>query len=300
LKLTVRHQRVAGRSRLMIYAISLRDSEGGRREKNHTIEISWGKHLYEWFDRCIIAADVRKSRSNMKSNNYIMFLLLLISGFSCVKPYGIQFKKVTYDFGEVEEGVEITYTYVFENIGTETVTIERVQPACACTITPGWDRMVAPGEKGKIPVIYKTPRLNGEITKVIFVKTNIPEQRSILLTLKGKVIIPIEIIPLNTWLGEVNEETKFLAGSFVIKNNTHTPLTIIEVVAPDIRITYELITIEEDKQYKLYYTVYPPFEGEDTVGKRFTLRTNNEKHQYVYPKFFYHIPPSFRELSNKG
>jgi hypothetical protein len=245
-----------------------------------------------------------KEGRHMKRGEYIIVMFLIQIIFGCAQPYGIQFENPVYDFGEVEEGVDVKHTYIFKNIGRETAVITYVQPACVCTTALDWDRTVDPGEEGEISVLYKTPRFNGEITELIFVKTNLPEQRSIRLQLKGNVIIPIEIIPQNTWLGYVNDDTKFLNGSFEIKNNTRIPLTIIDVIPPDIAITYTLITVEEGQQYKLYYTIYPPFEGDDTVGNQFTLQTNNEKHQCVYPQFFYHIPPSpgvaFNQTIKKG
>ncbi|MBN2440145.1 MAG: DUF1573 domain-containing protein [Spirochaetales bacterium] len=189
------------------------------------------------------------------------------------------------------EGEDVSYAFVFTNTGTHDVTLTRVQPACVCTLVTDWDKTVAPGKKGKILVVFKTPSINGEVTKVIFVTTDIPEQNSIQLTLKGNVLIPVEIVPRNTWLGDVDNHTKQLSGSFKIINNTDKPLKITEVIPPDIDITFILTTIEENARYSLDYIIFPPFNGEGTVGNLFTVKTNIKGNESLSLKFFYYKKP---------
>ncbi|MBN2532833.1 MAG: DUF1573 domain-containing protein [Spirochaetales bacterium] len=238
----------------------------------------------------------------MKNINPVILLLLFLTLLNipgCTRPFAIQFEKEIHDFGVVEEGEKVNYTYIFKNNGTEPVTIRYVQPSCVCTRILEWDKMVSPGTKGRISVILDTPRYNGDVVKLIDVKTNIPEQKSIRLTLKGRIIIPIELIPLNSWLGEVNAETEFLRGSVEIKNNADTSLKITGIIPPDNDITYSFTIIEEDQRYKLDYILYPPFKGKEKVEKKFTFKTNNEKNEYVSHKFFYYIPsaPVIHSLS---
>ena len=219
----------------------------------------------------------------------ISFLLFIIL-YSCNKPGRIRFENEIYDFGEVHEGVDVHYTFVFKNNGTKNVTIRYVQPSCVCLTILDWDAIVKPGEKGEIPVTFKTPELNGDVVKYIDVKTDDPEQQSIKLTFKGSVIIPVKVVPRNLWLGEVDEGTQYLSGSFKIKINPDTPMKIIEVTPPDNKIQYTLTTIEENKQFSLDFIMHPPFEGEETIEKKFILRTNNKENEFIELKFFYFVP----------
>jgi len=211
--------------------------------------------------------------------------------YNCNKPSIIKFENTIFDFGEVYEGSDINYTYIFKNTGTKPVTIRHVQPSCVCLTILGWDNTVEPGETGEIPVTFKTPNLNGDIIKYINVKTGIlkEEHQSIKLIFKGRVVIPIEIVPKNPWLGDVTHETRYLSGSFKIKNNLDTPLRILKVTPPDNKTQYKLTTIEENKQYSLDYIMYPPFEGDKTVEKKFILLTDNEEYEYVELKLFLFI-----------
>jgi len=243
-----------------------------------------------------------KSNRNTKKDNYqnlvFLFLWLLFALLNCSKPYGIHFTATVHDFGTVLEGEDVHYTYAFKNTGSNPLIITRVQPACVCTVAYDWDRTVAPGGWGQIPVMFKTPSFNGEVTKMIFVKTNIPGQPQLQLTLKGRVLIPIEIVPQNTWLGNVTAETKSLSGSFSIKNNRAFPLEIAVVVPPDQLTEYTLNVIEAEQHYRLDYTIRPPFTtarelekngGKGTVGRQFALEIDPEKEEYIYLKFFYYV-----------
>jgi hypothetical protein len=240
-------------------------------------------------------------------NLIIMCMLLVL--FGCSGKYGIRFDQQVHDFGVMEEQTDVKYSFEFTNTGRETLVIENVQPSCGCTTAYDWDKIVAPGGKGKIPITFKAPSYNGEVSKLINVKTNIPEipgktdraspKKTVVLTLKGKIMIPVEIVPLNAWLGEISKTTNELEGSFDIKNNTNGPLVISEVVPPDSKVQYRLTVVEKDKRYKLEYSMNAPFEGLETVSKQFSLKTNIAGHELVYPRFYYFVPPPLRVYPQK-
>jgi hypothetical protein len=69
------------------------------------------------------------------------------------KSYSMTFDAMEQDFGKVKHGDVITTTYKFENTGTEDIKIEIVS-GCECT-TLDWPRkVIKPGEKGEIEVIF--------------------------------------------------------------------------------------------------------------------------------------------------
>jgi hypothetical protein len=230
-----------------------------------------------------------------------LLMLILMPGLTgcSSKPYDIRFDNPVYNFGTVDEGKDVTHTYVFWNAGREKLVIENVQPTCGCTIANDWDREVQPGKKGKISIIFRTTHYKGEVTKIINVTTNVPEQNSIPLTLKGTVHVPIEISPLDTWLGEIEQSTTILNGSFEITNNMGGTLKILEVIPPDARLKYSLTTITENQKYKLDYTLEAPFEGKDRVEKIFTVKTDSKAYPYLYPKFYYYVPPPLRVFPDR-
>lgn len=63
------------------------------------------------------------------------------------KPEGplpvIQFEKVDHDFGTIQEGQKVTYTYKFKNVGEAPLIIQNAQPTCGCTV-PDWSKEPIP------------------------------------------------------------------------------------------------------------------------------------------------------------
>jgi hypothetical protein len=63
------------------------------------------------------------------------------------KPEGplpvIQFEKTEHDFGTIQEGQKVTYTYKFKNTGEAPLIIQNAQPTCGCTV-PDWSKEPIP------------------------------------------------------------------------------------------------------------------------------------------------------------
>lgn len=59
------------------------------------------------------------------------------------KPEGplpaITFEKLEHDFGTINEGQKVTYTYKFKNTGEAPLIIQNAQPSCGCTV-PEWSK----------------------------------------------------------------------------------------------------------------------------------------------------------------
>lgn len=56
-----------------------------------------------------------------------------------VKPEGplpvIAFDKTEHDFGSIEQGKKVSYTYTFKNTGEAPLIIQSAQPTCGCTVS---------------------------------------------------------------------------------------------------------------------------------------------------------------------
>jgi len=215
----------------------------------------------------------------------IISLAIIVNTLNCgpQKEYDIKFDNITYDWGTRDEGINIEHIFTFTNTGKQDLVIQDVKPACGCTVADNWDKTVAPGKKGKIPITLKTVGYSGDITKTIAVTTNVPEMQTIQLTIKGKIRMPIAIIPVNVWLGEVNADSGTLSGSFEILNNLGVPVKLLEIVPPDDRTKFTMTTVEENKKYKVDFTIDPPFTGQEVIHGQFAVKTDNKKYEYIYP-----------------
>ena len=87
----------------------------------------------------------------------LIFVILFI--FGCgnrIKGPAIRFDTISQNFGEVDEGKEVPFTFTFTNPGSEKLIISNVHPTCGCTLAGEYDKEVEPGKKGSIPFVLNT------------------------------------------------------------------------------------------------------------------------------------------------
>ena len=107
----------------------------------------------------------------------------------------IQFVELTHDFGQIKHGETAAHTFVFANTGNAMLEITDVQLSCGCTTVGAWDRQVAPGQTGRIPIQLATATLSGPIVRTVSVSCNDPLQPSTVLRFSATVWAPVEATP---------------------------------------------------------------------------------------------------------
>lgn len=99
----------------------------------------------------------------------------------------MEFEKTSHEFGTIEEGTMASYEFEFKNTGDAALVLKNVKPSCGCT-TPEWPKKpIMPGEKAHIKAIYNSKGRPGRFHKSISVTTNIPDNPTIVLYIKGEV-----------------------------------------------------------------------------------------------------------------
>ena len=86
----------------------------------------------------------------------------------------ISWEKPFHDFGQIQPGDKVEYTYHFTNTGNEPLMITNVTVTCGCTTPKGWPHdPIEPGQKGELIVAFdSTGKPSGKIDKVITVISN--------------------------------------------------------------------------------------------------------------------------------
>ena len=86
-----------------------------------------------------------------------------------------------YDFGEIEYGQVVKYTFKVKNIGTEILEIKKTATSCGCTTANLKSKIsnLKSGEEADLIVSYDTGAMSGSHAKgkqerIIYVKTNDP------------------------------------------------------------------------------------------------------------------------------
>ena len=141
----------------------------------------------------------------------ILMLLLLGAPLAAGATIGpkAQVPETTFDFGEIFEDRELTHTFVIKNIGDALLEIKNIDSDCACTAAES-DRRIPPGGQGLIKLTiapYSVLRKFAKKTKVFF---NDPDQREVVLTMKGEAKPFIEIQPSHVirFRGKPGEELR--------------------------------------------------------------------------------------------
>jgi hypothetical protein len=125
----------------------------------------------------------------MKKIIIISLLLAVVSTIGCTNRSGkntsgsagdsigtgkseIAFKEYEHNFGKVEEGEKLSYTFEFENKGTSDLIISAATTTCGCTISRFDKKPLPPGSAGVLEVVFDTSGKAGTQTKTITVKSN--------------------------------------------------------------------------------------------------------------------------------
>jgi uncharacterized cupredoxin-like copper-binding protein len=113
--------------------------------------------------------------------------ILLASENSGAVPT-IYFSETQHDFGKVNEGEKVNYTFTFINKGTSELIIKDVKSSCGCTAALLSNSNLKPGQEGTIKVEFDTKNRAGKNTKTITVQSNDPKDPTKILTIYTDVI----------------------------------------------------------------------------------------------------------------
>src|ERR1035437_2189243 len=100
-----------------------------------------------------------------------------------------------HNFGSLKAGEVVSFTFVFKNEGTKTLTITDIDSGCGCTEVKIANKSVEPGQEGRIEVIYNSAGEVGKQLKTITITSN-AEKTKVQLFIRANVTN--EIIKLNS------------------------------------------------------------------------------------------------------
>ena len=85
----------------------------------------------------------------------------------------LTWETASHDFGDIEQGDKVEYTYRFTNSGSEPLIITNVTTQCGCTTPKGWPRDPVPsGGKGEIIAAFNSAGKFGKQHKVVTIVSN--------------------------------------------------------------------------------------------------------------------------------
>lgn len=112
---------------------------------------------------------------------------------TAAKPKAVAVEPVK-ELGLVPKGEQATHEFTIRNEGNAPLQIQEVRAACGCTVAD-YDKVIAPGQTGKVRMSVDTTTFSGPIAKGVTVFTNDPATPQIELTVRANVEPFIKVSP---------------------------------------------------------------------------------------------------------
>ena len=189
------------------------------------------------------------------------------------------------DFGTVPKGAKIEWAFSVKNTGTTDLEIIAAKPTCGCTVA-NFDKVIKPGETGKVSAVVDTHTFVGPITKAVTLETNDPAAPNAQVTITAVVRPYVEAYPAGyvryTMLqGDVEKQ------SVTLYSEEETPFEILKVESPQNWIKADLkklegldvvpnIGREKQNQYRLDVTVGGPDATIGPIAEKIKILTNSK------------------------
>src|SRR5438552_2918584 len=99
------------------------------------------------------------------------------------------------EYGEVPKGDKLDWAFQIKNTGTADLQIIAAKPGCGCTVAD-FDKVIKPGEMGKVTAHVDTTNFAGPIAKTVTVESNDPSTPQATLTIHATVKPYVEAAPV--------------------------------------------------------------------------------------------------------
>lgn len=195
------------------------------------------------------------------------------------------------DYGTVPKGDKLDWAFVVKNTGDADLQILAAKPGCGCTVAD-FDKVVKPGETGKVTAHVDTTAFAGPIAKTVTLETNDPATPTAQLTIHAVVKPYVEAYPagfvrFNLLQGEADSQ------AVTLYSEEDEPFQITKVESPVdwIKVDYKKIDDptqlaqgvgkKDQAQYKFNITVGGPDAKIGPIAEKVHILTNS-KHQAEY------------------
>jgi hypothetical protein len=199
----------------------------------------------------------------------------------------IQFQTLAHDFGPVMAGKLIKYSYVFTNLGDQSLELRDVQ-TCGC-ITTEWTKTVAPGKTGRILASFDSTPFGGQLAKTITVNSNDRTNSKTVLQFAGTVWRPVDFNPTMVILN-LAPEASYASATVRLTNNLPEPVTLSAPESDNPTFAAELKTIQPGREYEVVIAlVFPLPPGR--LRAQITLKTSTTNMPEVsFPAYVNMLP----------
>ncbi len=189
----------------------------------------------------------------------------------------IKFTTLKYDFGDVDEGGDVTHLFRFRNTGRGTLKITGVNASCGCTGANASRDEIAPGESGAIRVAYHTVGRPGKTVKTVTVTSNDPATPSVTLTFNVNVVREIDIQPDRAYFFGVRKGQS-RSVTVTVLGKKYKPFKILSAESRNKKVSVTLTPLDQEGRHGgSLWVVLPPESQIGDIADEVVLKTNDVK-----------------------
>ena len=130
----------------------------------------------------------------MKSSRLIVPILLALLAGPATAASHLVVPEATWSAGVVTKGEVVRHVFVVRNDGTTDLHLTEVRPSCGCTAAE-YDRVIGPGQQGRITLVVETKGFQGSISKRALVLSDDPAAPQTSLLVSATVKTVVDILP---------------------------------------------------------------------------------------------------------
>ncbi|UCG32116.1 MAG: redoxin domain-containing protein [Phycisphaerales bacterium] len=200
----------------------------------------------------------------------------------------IKIDKPVYDFGEVWVTPTLDAVFEVRNVGTEPLHITNVKPACGCTLKGEYDKEIAPGGVGKIPLKLRTKGLM-KFKKSVTITCDDLTNPTPKIFLAGEIKYYLSADPMRVnFIKIAADETVKQVVSLTANTDEAEPTLVGENVVGKFKAT--LAQTDDPKRYELLIEGLPPFnQGSNTAN--FVIKTGVPQQPEITIPVRAYVPP---------
>lgn len=217
----------------------------------------------------------------------IISILFLLNGCSKPEPPKISLSEDSWHYGEVTPDERPTHDFIIKNEGGGKLIIDSVYSSCPCVSLDLTEKEIPAGEEALLKTTFDPTGYEGEVTKILTIKSNDPENPEKKIEAKITVLrVPnpdIELSEQTFDLGIISrDQTQTI--QFIISNTGDAELIIEEIVSEEI-FTHNMemplaISPGEQFQAEVYLDTNQLKEGE--FRKAIRIMTNDPQNMRVF------------------
>jgi hypothetical protein len=140
-----------------------------------------------------------------------------------------------HQFGAMDMDREGRYEFLFRNAGQTVLHLSKGPTSCGCTLAELKQTEIAPGGSAKVAVVWKAKKTPGTFRETATILTNDPAHDRVVLTVAGRMIPAIEVVPPELSLGQLSV-SQSASGEVRVFGFRPGPLAILRQDMSDLAI----------------------------------------------------------------